>query len=437
MSKGIFSRVVNREMGNDANVIGNENFNAGNNAEVQVALASTAVAESEAEVLRGELDGQTIQQEMEALIEGTERIDVALAAIADTSVGFDAKPALTGDSLAILDATLLSEFGIKTVATESDSNLGPIEVTEEVVLGLEAMAGDAWKSFKEMVFKFLDWVTKQYNAIFGGFERTKAKAKAIKAKEEKFEGTLSKERVKVNIADLMMGKGGNDVHSDLESGIKDLGQHATKNCDEIEQAAGDVVDKIGDALDAEASQWKAEGDEEASVPSAVSTAYATLVTKMKVINGDILGGRSVKSLEGEGGAAGKADSFANVAKLKLELEAPSKAPTKEEAAPLDRSAIGGVCDQVIETCDDLINGRKKIADTKKFKSQFEKMANTAEAKAKDDDFKKFAATVKKAGNAAATVGMIANGNVRARLAAHTGKVMNAVLSYADKSIKKA
>lgn len=444
MRKSIFSKVVNRETGRDSNNVGNENLSDVDNVEVAVALASVAVSESEAEVLRGELDGQTIQQEMDAVVDGAARIDTALEAIASTAVGFDSKPSLSGDSLAILDATILNEFGVNTVSNESNSNLGPIELTEELVLGLEALGGDAWKSFKEMVFKFLDWVAKQYNAIFGGFERTKAKAKAIKAKEDKFEGTLSKDRVKVKVADLAMGKAGKDVASDLEAGIKALGDFATAKCDEIEKAAETVVEKIGDALDADADKWKSgEGDaSKDSAPAEVTTAYTALVTATKKVSGDILGGRSIKSLDGTSDEGvettpGKADSFDDVAKLKIDMEAPGKNLEKDEAAPLERDKIAGVCDQVIETCDDLINGRKKIADTKKFKSQFEKMAKTAEQKAKDDDFKKLAAVVKKAGNAAATIGMIANGNIRVRLSAHTGKVMNTALSYAEKSLKKA
>ncbi len=423
----IFKKIVSGAQ-EPTGTVGNESANVASD-DAKLLVLSAQVATAEAEVAQQDLEGQQIEFEMAALDEGTARIDDALAAIAGSSIGLNAAPSLSTETLAMLDATLLRDFGVKATGLESSSSLGPVEATEEIVLGLESLAGDAWKSTVETFYKFLDWVAKQLNSIFGGLEKLKSRAKALKAKEESFDGSVSKDKVKVDLGLLVEGKAGESI-GDLAKGIEELGQASSLACDAIETSASEVVDEIDKALDQAADKW--DGDEPEAL-KATSAKYKALHAKIAALadGSAILGGRNVKALSAE------AEKPTGASKLKLELEAPVKKKDSKEVAPLDRSKITEVCDAVMEACEEMINGRKKMADTKAFKSKFEKLSKAAEKLVKDSDYKTHAGKIRTTGKLATACGFHANGQIRTKLTAHTQRVMGAALSYAEKSLKKA
>lgn len=423
----IFKKIVSGAQ-EPTGTVGNESANVASD-DAKLLVLSAQVATAEAEVAQQDLEGQQIEFEMAALDEGTARIDDALAAIAGSSIGLNAAPSLSTETLAMLDATLLRDFGVKATGLESSSSLGPVEATEEIVLGLESLAGDAWKSTVETFYKFLDWVAKQFNSIFGGLERLQSRAKALKAKEESFDGSVSKDKVKVDLGLLVTGKDGDSV-ADLGAGIAKLAELSVVKCEALEDAAGEVVDAIDGALDKNASDWT--GDD-AKALEPVEAKYGALHGKVEDVTGAgaILGGRTVKAL------AAEAAKLTGASKLKLELEAPAKKKESKEVAPLSRDAIGDVCDAVEEAAKDMIDARKKMADTKAFKSKFEKLSKAAEKLVTDKDYKPAAQQIRSVGKVATATGFVANGSFRTKLYAHTQRVMGAALSYAEKSLKKA
>lgn len=484
---GLFNRVMSQ---NNPASVGNESdshvADAGNE-NIVVASASAALAESMTELATGEAEGLAINFEMNVLEDGLNRIDAALTQIDALSIGMGAKPALSSESLAILNTTLLRECGVVSTGNESSSALGPVEATEEVTLGLEAAGNGVWDSIKKTFFQFLDWITKQFNSVFGSLERLKAKAKALNAKEEKFSGTVSNESFDVPLTNLAKGKGGTSIAPNLAKEIELICAIASSDMDKVEAAATEVVDTIGDALDESAEKWGAfvdaaassansgpkpaaedEADntsgfgilglenESADGGNAVSeevvktalqqaaskapaldkfhTAWMKMIGMVKEVGKsgqgiDILGNRTIEtSLSGKGlGSLG----------AKMELKHPTKALEAKPTKPMSRSDIGAVT-QAIETgCDDLIASRKKLQDTQKFKSTFNKLSNSAESKAKEKDFSKVSSELRAIGKCALNAGTIANGEWRRKVVVQAVKSMDAALSYADKSLRKA
>lgn len=423
----IFKKVMQGAAGT---TLGNESAGASASVADGVLHASHAALVDQVAIAQGETEGQELQVELNELDVAASRIDTALAQIEASSIGGGASAALSSESLSLLSATLLNEAGVKASGLESASTLGPVEATHEVVLGLESVGAELWKSTKETFFKFLDWIAGQFNKLFGGFESLKKKAEKVKDKEDKFTDTLSKDKIKVAISALVKGTDGTTIETNLQAGIKTLAKLAIEDMDAIETAAEATVDAVATALDGKADTFAG------TAPSAITaptTKFEVLFDKVKALgsNEAILGNRNIVGLDDADKTLAKSSA------LKLDLKSPTKALESKEVAPMDRTAIAALCDEVAGTCERFIDARKKLKDTAAFKSKFGKIVAAAEKLTADADYKEGKATIRTLSKVAQSTGMIANGSLRIKLTAHTKRVMDTAISYADASIKKA
>lgn len=415
----LFSKIVNGETGKSGATVGNESA-GGTTNEI---LNEVKLANAAADVALGEIEGLTIENELAAIDEGVERIESALTQIADLSVGAGAKPALSSESMAILDTTLLKDIGVHATGLESSSSLGPVEATEEITLGLESKAGEAWDAAKKAYYRFLDWIVEQFNKLFGGYESLKSKAAALKKKEETFDGTLSKDRINVNLNLLIEGSDGVTLSTDIAKGITGLVAMASTKVQAVEDAAKTLVETCGEALDKPVANWTANGDTAPAVLTTIGGKTTLLNNAIGEMAGDYLGGRT---------ATVNADNA-----TKLEFKAPTKGPGSKEQPPLSRDKISAIADAVEDGAKELIAARKKIADVKKAKSEFEKISKASATLLDDSDFKDVKTIIRTNDKLIQNVSLIATGSIRVKALGFTMATMKEALSYADKSLKAA
>lgn len=422
-----FNKAMKKHSGQDE--LGNEsNGVAGDDSAHLVVTAAHEASVSE--VLIGEATGNELTLDMEQLNAGLERIEAALAQIDQCAITPSAKPALSSESLAILDATLLKEYELPCTGNESGSSLDPVQATTEVYLGLEASASGAWKAMVEAYYKFIDWITGQFKTIFGNYEKAKSKAKSIKAREEKFDKTQAKDKIDVNQSTLTVGSAdGNIDPANLGKNIVELAGLITTEVVALEDAAKGYLDTLGTALNDDAAKWKLE-EAVAGPKKELATAEAAVKAAAEVVGPDspkdVIGGRSIK-----------AENTDELGKLKIDIASPNKASGSKPQAPLDRGQITSTCDGIIEACDDMIKSRSKMVDDAKAKSEFKRLIDGGEKVIDDSDYSESKTDIRGKIKIAQTMGPIHAGSVRIKLSGVIVQVMREALTFADKSLKAA
>ncbi len=465
----VLSKIIAERLGTEsASAMNNHNANAG---EFEILMAQCD--EIDIELAHGSEEAANEQRMDSYLIDSGERIEAAIALIANITGSDVLKPALSTQSLMVLNTTLLKHVGIHATGLESASTIGPVQATEEVMLGCEASLSEIGDSLVKGFYAFLDWCTKQFNKMFGKLERLGKAAKALKEKESKIDGTLSKDQISVDLASLVTGANGKNLEGDIAKGIDDLINLSTNLVATVEDKAELVVEAVSDSLEKSATDWGAGGstssggsgggtgsgggsgdnpspagggdqtssfnigDEDNSADPAamngVNDAINDVVTAAKAVTGtdttgkEILGGRTIKALD---------DSAKGLKKAKIELSSPTKTIEKKDLRPMDVKDVAKVCDSVIDGCIALITSRKKMGDTKVLKTKFSKVVKSAGSLAKDSDYKGAGASIRLVANIARDAGTMSVGDARMKLVSVTTRVMSAALKFANASLRK-